>query len=342
MKIDKCLDKLERRLRVEILIVAAGLTLQAGRKLISKIKEDIIAELNQRAVPESEMCAEAEKLFLDELLRQGLFPPERTTLVDAKFYGRGGRLNKEQSLCLWLGLFRQQTFGLAGLWQMYLDLGDTTAPLPPIIEGVFDPRGGNEENKHYINVCLFYMNASLLTNQLELNQAPQQTIGLGRLWEEATFNENQTLLMPEKEAKLLAPLLRCLQDAANRQKLDLTAEEISRLTTLLACLQNVGQPGLDLSRKETEELVGLLMRLRQPMTDEDTSKIIAWVIKTSPLLNAKDPAEVARELEGTKDSKNDTITRINTNLSRGHHTLMGEFVSRIYDEIDNYRGNEDE
>jgi hypothetical protein len=128
-------------------------------------------------------------------------------------------------------MFRQQTFGLAGLWQIYLDLEDPSLPLPEIIQQVFAPRGEEGENQEYIS----------------------------------------------------------------------------------SVLRVVRQYGLEL-------------------TDSDTSKIIAWVVETHPLLRTRDPRGVVRELQQPRSKP---VGRVDQNMLRGGNTLMDEFVRRVCHEVDN-------
>jgi len=230
MRIEEWLAILKQRFRVEIALVAAGLTHRDRQRLVTEIEESIILELAHQVLPEREMLAEAERLFLAELLGRRFSLPA-SVLARARHPRHVGGLNEREAICLWLGLFRQQTFGLAGLWQMYLDVEDTSIPLPEVVQQVFDPQGNDGENQDYISKIL-------------------------------------------EEAR---------------------------------------QAGLDL-------------------TDKDTSKIIAWIVETNPQLHARDPVEVARELQGRRSRP---VAAVDQNLLRGGNTLMDEFVRRVYWEIHN-------
>lgn len=172
------LDELERRFIdqrfwnvLERRIVATGRLLdgqqylQQARTAIAEIKQSIALHFADSVELTTEDKKEIEKLFLSSLLGQRFLLPAKvlSSLGEPR---RVGQLNQREVVCLWLGLFRQQTFGLAGLWQLYLDLNDETIQmyvdaetpdirLPNLIRTIFaDPQGREEENQVYISKIL--------------------------------------------------------------------------------------------------------------------------------------------------------------------------------------------
>ena len=153
MRVEEWLVILEQRLRVQVSMVAKGLTYPKRQALIQEINKTIALEIGDQDLTEQEMMAEAEQLLLSELLARGLSLPA-AALARSRYPRHVGGLNDEEAVCLWLGAFRQQTFGLAGLWQIYLDLEDLAVPLPDIIREVFDPQAEEGENQDYIDRIL--------------------------------------------------------------------------------------------------------------------------------------------------------------------------------------------
>lgn len=162
MTISDWLDELENRFIDNDFWrrVAEGHLIRKVKKEIVEIKQSITLQLEDNPELSKEDKKEAEKLFLSSLMGRS-WPLSAATLVNVGEPRKVGLLNQRETVCLWLGLFREQTFGLAGLWQMYLDIRDPTIqmyvdkedlviPLPQVIQTVFDPHGENEENQDYI------------------------------------------------------------------------------------------------------------------------------------------------------------------------------------------------
>lgn len=153
MRIEEWLDILLKRYRVKVALVAADLPRQEREELLKDIKESIVLELGDQVIPERRLMAEAEGRLLAVLLGWGLSLPAKP-LARGRHPRHVSGLNDEEAVCLWLGMFRQQTFGLAGLWQLYLDLEGPSLPLPQVIRQVFDPQGEDGENQDCISQIL--------------------------------------------------------------------------------------------------------------------------------------------------------------------------------------------
>jgi hypothetical protein len=153
MWLEEWLDILAKRYRVEMALIAAGLTRPERGRLLAEIKESIVLELEHQPLSERTLMVEAERLLLTGLLGQGFSLPAGP-LSRARLPRHAGGLNEAEAVCLWLGMFRQQTFGLAGFWQIYLDLEEAPMPVPQVIAQVFEPRGEEGENQEYIGAQL--------------------------------------------------------------------------------------------------------------------------------------------------------------------------------------------
>lgn len=172
------LDELEGRLidqrfwdAVNRRIIALGRLLEGDRyhrqirTEIAAIKQSLALQFAHKAELTTEDKKVIEKLFLSSLLAQGL-PLPAQVLASLGEPRRIGPLNPREVVCLWLGLFRQQTFGLAGLWQLYLDFYDATIrmyiaaetpdiPLPKLVRTIFtNPQGAAGENQAYVAAIL--------------------------------------------------------------------------------------------------------------------------------------------------------------------------------------------
>ena len=172
MRIEEWLSILESRFRLDIVMLGEGFTTEQGQRLIREIKEGIILELAHQPLSEREMLTRALKMFLAELLGRDFRLPAGAlgAAAEPRHVGGGprgdgannpegggprqdgpndseGGINDYEAVCLWLGVFRDQTPGLAGLWQLYLDLEDSTIELPPIIHQVFAPQCEEYENQ---------------------------------------------------------------------------------------------------------------------------------------------------------------------------------------------------
>lgn len=174
MTVKQWLDELERRLidqrfwdAVNRRIIAWGRLLEGdryrrqARTEIAEIKQSLTIQFAHKAELTAEDKKVIEKLFVSSLLAHD-FPLPAQVLASLGEPRRISPLNRREVVCLWLGLFRQQTFGLAGLWQLYLDFNDATirtyiaaetpdCHLPKLIRSVFaNPQGAAGENQAFI------------------------------------------------------------------------------------------------------------------------------------------------------------------------------------------------
>ncbi len=310
--------------------VAMGLMPKDGPRLVEELGRKISLELSQKELSERELVREAQWLFVTELLGRR-FPLRAAGLVRLANPHRLGQLNEEEAFALWLGMFRGQTLGLAGQWQLYLDVGDPKLPLPNVIRRTCRPRCKSGENQHYIAACLFHMNASLLSPARYANGLdPQLVIDTADLFstlEDAAFSSASHQVSPAN-CETLDALLGLLQ--AHRQALGMDADDTAHLDGLLTRLQRAGQNGLRFDPDQATVLLGLLVKIRAAgFTDEDTTKIVAWACATT--LRGESPADVVVELQ---PRGNRHVNKVNQNLLRGGNTLTDKYVERIFHEID--------
>ena len=155
-ELEACLDQVVRQCRVEAGLSAAGQDYEERQATIARLKEDVLLEVRAQGEEDPKaQCRLARRLFLDTLLGRGIMLPANEP---CRAGAHAGGIHEGEAVTLWLAAFREQTFGLAGLWQLYLDLHDETiaAPktdvaLPPVVVRAFDPQGLDGENQKYLS-----------------------------------------------------------------------------------------------------------------------------------------------------------------------------------------------
>jgi hypothetical protein len=138
--------------------IGAGRRLSEVQALLAQAKAGLLAELMAcDALPADAqaLAGEVEERLLARLAALGLLPylySGTLARLGAPRHLRG--LNKREAVCLWLGLFREQSTGLAGLWAAYLDLceqGWALPELPKVIQLIFCVRGEDGEDQCFFN-----------------------------------------------------------------------------------------------------------------------------------------------------------------------------------------------
>lgn len=137
-------------------VVRSGRRLSEIRPVLARVKEGLLAELLACDVLPStphDLHREIEERLLARFAEQGLLRYVYSGALASSGAARHLRgLNKREAACLWLGLFRNQSSGLVGLWTAYLDLPAQDRPEPPgIIKQVFSVQGEDGEDQAFLN-----------------------------------------------------------------------------------------------------------------------------------------------------------------------------------------------
>jgi hypothetical protein len=137
-------------------VVRSGRRLCEVQPVLARLKAGLLAELLAYDVLPStphDLAREIEERLLARFAEQGLLRYVYSGALASSGAARHLRgLNKREAACLWLGMFRNQSSGLVGLWTAYLDLPAQVRPeLPGIIKQVFCVQGEDGEDQTFLN-----------------------------------------------------------------------------------------------------------------------------------------------------------------------------------------------